>query len=238
MRIPGLLVAALLTGCGVSPPPTAEERTPTTATESEPSATSATAAREIPDDFPLAAGWPPDDATEPGPRYGLRGPHRRLERISWERCGERLAVTGENDALGATWSNVEDYRSRELATFRDADAAVAFTTTLVNRWRSCRSEPTGDGYERVNRVLGPTGAGGESWALVSWAEYDGSPAVGLQVSHVTRLGRAVLVDTASNEGGGGPHRDADILAQVDEQLRTTGEVVAAMCLFTEAGCAP
>lgn len=193
-------------------------------------ATGCAAPGDIPDDFPLAAGWPDDSAAEPGPRYGLRGPDRSLDPLTWTLCEESFAATGARDRLRADWHNVEDYRGRELLTFTDADAAVAFTGELVAFWASCPRQDHGDGYESVNDVR-PTGVGGGSWALLRWSEYDGFPGVGLTVVHVTRLGRSVLIDQASNEGS----RDfAD--EQVDEQIATTGSVVAAMCRFTEAGC--
>ncbi|MGH3347362.1 MAG: hypothetical protein ACRDO4_10290 [Nocardioides sp.] len=185
---------------------------------------------DIPDDFPLAAGWPDDDVTEPGPRYGLLGPNRSLEPLAWDLCEGSLTATDVRDRLRADWNNVEDSRARELVTFDDAEAAVAFTGAMVALWRDCPRQEHGDGYETVNDVR-RTAVGGESWALVTWAEYEGAPAVGLRVVHVTRLGRAVLIDQSGNEGS---RAYAD--EQVEEQIATTGSVVAAMCRFTEAGC--
>ena len=240
MKVLGLALATLLlTDCGsrpdLAPEPDANRGSTPVPTASESSAPAEPPRGDIPDDFPLAVGWPADSAAEPGARYGLRGPNRRLAPLEWVRCDRAFTPTGARDRLRADWSDVEDFRSRELLTFADSDAAVAFTTGLVGHWRACPREDTSDDYERVNRVQ-QTRVGGESWALVSWSEYDGNPAVGLEIAHVTRLGRAVLVDTASNEGGGGPDRDGDIDRQVEEQVRATDDVVAAMCRFTEAGC--
>ena len=81
-----------------------------------------------------------------------------------------------------------------------------------------------------------TAEGGESWAVVRRQEYDGHPAVGLEILHVIRLGRAVLVDTTSSEAGAGPDPEADVRRQLDDQTTATAGVVAAMCAFTEAGC--
>lgn len=188
------------------------------------------AAGDIPDDFPLAAGWPDADTVEPGPRHGLRGPNRALEPLTWDLCDTSFAPTGPRDRLSADWNNVEDYRARELLTFADADAAVAFTGSFVAYWRACPRQDHGDGYESVNDVR-PTTVGGESWALVTWAEYEGAPAVGLRVVHVTRLGRAVLVDQSGTEGS-----RPSVDQQVDTQITESGAVVSAMCRFTEAGC--
>ena len=78
--------------------------------------------------------------------------------------------------------------------------------------------------------------GGESWAIVRRQEYADAPAVGLEVLHVVRFGRAVLVDTASTEGGAGADPEADVRRQVGEQARASSGVVAAMCFFSEPGC--
>lgn len=121
--------------------------------------------------------------------------------------------------------------------FADADAADALASSFVGYWRGCErfTSGAGAGYESVQEVR-PTTGGEESWALVGWTEYDGTPAVGLTVVHVTRLGRAVLIDTASNESGAGPDREADIDRQIDSQIAATTSVVDAMCRFTDAGC--
>lgn len=188
----------------------------------------------VPDDFPLAAGFPPEGYAEPGRRYGRTGPGRGLPLPSWKQCGESVAPTGFEDRLAARWANVEDYRGRELFTFADAAAAEQFAGSLVALWEDCpRSEPD-HGYVSVQDVR-PLTVGGQSWALLSWSEYRGDPAIGLTVVEVVRVGHAVLVDQVSNEAGG-PGEDGDRSTQVDRQLQASGDVIAAMCVFTEAGC--
>jgi hypothetical protein len=194
------------------------------------SAAGCMAGGDIPDDFPLAAGWPGDAVAEPGPQHGLRGPNRSLEPLAWEMCDTSFTATGTRDRLRADWNNVEDYRGRELLTFNDADAAVAFTGSLVSFWRTCPEEEQEGGYVSLTEIR-PTGVGGESWALLRWSEYDGAPAVGLTVVHVTRLGRALLIDQSSNEGSRTYADD-----QVEAQVAGSAPVVSAMCRFTEAGC--
>lgn len=186
---------------------------------------------DIPARFPIVAGWPDDDEAEPG--LGLEGVGRDLEPLSWELCGDRVSATGARDRLGAAWNNVEDFRRRELLTFDDADVAVAFTSSWVGSWRECPRDDLGDGHVYVHRVR-RTGLGGESWALVRRIEYDGYPAVGLTVVHMIRLGRAVLLDSVSNEGGAGPDPTAEVERQIAEQGEAVAPVVAAMCRFTEA----
>lgn len=188
----------------------------------------------VPDDFPLAAGFPSDEYAEPGRRYGRTGPGRGLPLPSWKQCGESVTPTGFEDRLAARWANIEDYRGRELFTFADAAAAELFAGSLVALWEDCpRSEPD-HGYVSVQDVR-PLAAGGQSWALLSWSEYRGDPAIGLTVVEVVRIGHAVLIDQVSNEAGG-PGEDGDRSLQIDRQLQTSGDVIAAMCVFTEAGC--
>jgi hypothetical protein len=189
----------------------------------------------IPDDFPLADGYPEDDEAELGPGYGRHGPTRDLTPLPFVACGDRLADAPHDDRLLARWTNVEDFRSRQLTTFVDAEQAAARVAALTDFYRRCPTEDESDGYVQVTDVR-RTAYGDESWAVVRRQELGGAPAVGLTVLHVVRVGRAVFVDTASTEGGAGEDPEADILRQVGEQARASAGVVAAMCAYTEAGC--
>ncbi|MDO9494977.1 MAG: hypothetical protein Q7J48_04680 [Nocardioides sp.] len=206
------------------------------ATTTEPPATEPPAADtdDIPADFPLAAGWP--ERHEPGPRNGLTGPApdvKVLERFTV--CDAALPTAPSLDRLGAAWTDVEDYRYRLLLTFEDADGAIAYQRQLVDAYRACPRTEDGEGSASLNDVR-QTRVGGESWAIVRTFEYLDAPAIGMEVIHVVRLGRALLVDTTSNEGGGGAAPDADVNAQIARQTADSAEVVSAMCAFTEAGC--
>lgn len=191
---------------------------------------------DIPDGFPLAAGWPDDGAAEPGRGNGLTGPTRKLEPMRFVACDDRMALgAGGTDRLGARWRNVEDYRSRQLTTYATAEDAAAAVAALVALHRACPTEEGTDGYTTVVDVVRQE-VGEDSWAIVHRFELQDAPAVGLGVHLVVRLGQSVLVDEAWNEGGAGPDPDADVRSQVREQLATTSEVVAAMCTFTIDGC--
>ncbi|MDP2775374.1 MAG: hypothetical protein Q8O61_17610 [Nocardioides sp.] len=189
---------------------------------------------DIPEGFPLAAGWP--DRHEPGEK-GLIGPAPDLEVLDrFEVCGSPLPAPAPVDRLGASWADVEDYRYRLLLSFDDADAAIAYQAQFLDTYRACpRTEEDADGFVTVHDAL-RTQVGGESWAVVRTFEYLGAPAIGLEVVHVIRLGRALLIDTAATEGGGGPDPDADARGQITRQTDATTDVVSAMCTFTEAGC--
>lgn len=214
------LVVVALAGCREQPDPREPESAGTS---------------DIPDGFPLAAGWPDDGAVEPGRGHGLTGPTTKLQPMRFAACGDRMVLDGGTDRLGARWRNVEDYRARQLTTYATAEDAAAAVTALVALHRACPTEEGADGYTTIVDVSRQE-VGGDSWAVVHRFEFQDAPAVGLGVHLVVRLGRSVLVDEAWIESGAGPDPDADVRSQVREQLATTSEVVAAMCTFTIDGC--
>jgi hypothetical protein len=194
-------------------------------------------AHEITDDYPLVEGWP-DDSQAESASFGLEGPSRSIAPMELTACGQALAYPTYVDRLSASWSNPEDYRHRQLMTFADADQAVAFVDEFAQIFRDCPVEPAGsDGYTPHHLVL-DTRTGGQSVAVASYYEYDGSPAIGLQLIHVVRLGRAVLLISEYNEGGAGPkdEREAIFRQSIDHMTSDAAAPIAAMCAFTEAGC--
>lgn len=188
---------------------------------------------QIPDGFPLAVGWPTDSE---GGSYGLEGPGRDIELFAVSPCGVELLKPIGKDSLRARWTNVTDYRSRELLTFADADEAAAYLAESLELFQDCpQDQIDSQGFQSFWRVV-PTEMGGESYAVVQTSEFEGAPAVGMQVLHFIRVGHSVLIDTTANEGGAGPDLEADIRGQIAYQSETAAAVVAAMCTFTEAGC--
>jgi len=186
--------------------------------------------KEIPDGFPLAAAWPDDDQAE-SEEQGLTGPNRTLDSLLLTLCGSAFDDPEYVDRLRASWTNPEDYRDRQLTTYADADQAVAAVRALTDFYRACPQEEEGsDGYTRVTEVR-RTQVGGESWALMKGYEFKGAPAIGLEIIHVIRLGRAVLIDQTANEGS-----IADFELQLDAMTSDSGVPVSRMCAFTEAGC--
>jgi len=183
----------------------------------------------IPADFPLASGFP--EQSEPGADYGLTGPGEDVEVLDGPAvCRRGLPVASALDRLAVRWAQPEDYRSRLLLTFVDAEAAIEWQARFLNTYRLCPEDPGSDGYVSINDVQ-RTQVGGESWAVVRTATFQGSPAIGLEILHVVRVGSAVLVDMTSGEGSA--EGAAETLAK---QTDAAARVVAAMCLFTVAGC--
>ncbi len=183
----------------------------------------------VPADFPLASGFP--ERSEPGPGNGLVGPGPDVEVLDVPAvCRRGLPAADAVDRLATRWSGPEDYRSRLLVTFADAEAAIEWQARFLNTYRLCPEEAGSDGYVSLNDVR-RTAVGGESWAVVRTFELQGAPAVGLEVLHVVRVGLAVLVDTTSGEGSA-----AGAEEQLAGQTGSAAGVVAAMCAFTVAGC--
>lgn len=210
-----LVLPAVLAGCGQR---TATETSEATEPNGSPAvSTSAPAPATIPDDFPLAAGWPDDSLAEPGPTYGLQGPSRELEPLDLRAC-RRTPENTATDRLTALWTNVEDYRGREVTSCADPRAASTRLDDLADAFLACpEREDTSDGYTTVTEVT-PLDAGAEAWQVVRRYEYDGAPAVGLSLVLLVRRGSGLLVDTASNEGGAGPDLEAQVAEQVRHQL--------------------
>lgn len=237
-----LAVAAIaLTGCREQPEPrepgeATTQAQPVVTADPDAVPTESAGTSDIPDGFPLAAGWPDDGAAEPGRGNGLTEPTKKLQPMRFVACGDRMVLGGGTDRLGARWRNVEDYRARQLTTYATAEDAAAVVAALVALHRVCPTEERADdGYTTIVDVIRQE-VGGDSWAIVHRFEFQDAPAVGLGVHLVVRLGRSVLVDEAWNESGAGPDPDVDVRSQVREQLAMTSEVVAAMCTFTIDGC--
>jgi hypothetical protein len=187
--------------------------------------------KEIPQGFPLAAGWPVDSMAE-SEDDGLSGPNRTLDSLLLvTSCGDVYDQPEYVDRLRAQWTNPEDYRGRQLTTYPDANAAVADVDAIANFFRRCAESEGDDGYRRVTRVL-PTDVGGQSWAVVTHYEFHDAPAIGLTIIHVARLGRSVLIETSSNEGS-----LADSESQLEFMTSNAAKPLSRMCVFTEAGCA-
>ena len=194
-----------------------------------------TGPREIPASYPLATGWP--ERTEPGEGYGLTGPNRVLGALGFTACGITVYDGPAQDRLRADWRNVEDFRARQLTTYADAENAVGAVAGLVERYRSCPREPEPDETGVLqHHAVARTEVGGESWAFADYSTLDGYPAMGLTVTHVIRLGRAVLVLTESGHGGVSPDREAEIRQRVDDMTAEATVPLEAMCRYTEAGC--
>lgn len=192
-----------------------------------------TGPREIPDGFPLAAGWDPTPA-EPG--GGISGPNRTLAPLEFRACGEALAMDPDarpRDVLRAESSAPEDYRSRQLSTYPDASAAVTAMAQIVEHYRSCPTSQLPQDELETSTQVRRLGLGGESWAILRRDTFDGAETSFGSTMVVVRLGRAVLVTT---HGGHAGYPSGDGSGAIDDLVGEAAASIAAMCRFTEAGC--
>ena len=188
---------------------------------------------EIPFRFPLASGW--DISQVETGELGLKGPDRFLDSLEFGVCGAAFDDPKYVDRLRVDWTNVEDKRSRQLTTYADADRAVDAVGALTQFFRDCPTEDFDDGFSRVGQVI-RTDVGDEAWGVVRHFERAGAPATGLEVIHVVRVGRAVLIDMAGNEGDGASNPEGELQDQLDAMASAIAVPLSRMCGYTKAGC--
>ena len=226
----GIALGGDLTGSSPQPPPASQDADPTP--DGTRSAEPRPVVTEIPDDFPLADGYPPDtgsDETLVGPAADVQA----FERL--DACNELAYPTVDPaDRLGVTFTQPEDLRNRELTTYADDASAREALTHLVETYRACTRESFGGPPESVTLTgVRQTGLGDDGYAVVQSYEVDGRTAIGLSQIQAVRVGNALLLSTTSNEGWG----DAEgINAAVSAEEDTLSPLAAAMCVFAEAGC--
>jgi hypothetical protein len=189
---------------------------------------------EIPFRFPLAAGWP-DDSEAATEELGRKGPSRNLDSLELAACSAAILDRDYVDRVRADWTDIGDDRSRQLTTYADDEQAGDALDSFAKLFGACPTEDFDDGITRVGQVL-KTDVGDEAWAVVRRFERIGAPAVGLEIIHAIRVGRAVLIDTVAPAGGGGPGPEEEVQRQLDAMTSAIEAPVAAMCVFTEAGC--
>lgn len=232
------VVVALGTGCAGTDPTDSKDgdvRQPSSAptTSAVPGASGAgqrdtqeSSGTAIPSDFALAEGWPGPGADEGGPN-GLEGPSRKLPPLSLSACGTTILAPAASDRLSAEWTNPEDHRSRMLLTFDSVATAREYATSVTDLYRKCPTQGTGDGYTTLAEIV-TTDLSEDSAAVVLHYRFDATPAVGLSLVQVVRVGTAVLVETGSNEGGSGPHPGALRRKYLRENTAALRGVVDAM----------
>lgn len=175
-------------------------------------------ADDVPAGFPLTSGWPDSD--------GVEGPGTDLENTGVDLSACDVSPREpQPDPLAASWSQAPDYHFRALYTFPDADAAASWVEDTQALYETCR------GVERDEQVpareVRDTQVGGQSFATAFDGPASNRP---LHVLQVVRLGRGVLLDYVTTDEG------ADVTQQLATMDGDAAGVVAAMCVFTEAGC--
>jgi len=183
----------------------------------------------VPADFPLTAAWP-----DPGSDGSVEGPGPDVEVPAIAACGEQLGQPSTTAVLSARLDAPEDYRSRRLLVFEDAQRAIDHVTDIEAFYTACpQTPPTAEGFTYWE--FRPNLIGGQALQVMGLpATVDGAPGpLGLQSISVVRLGRAVVVDQMMTEASG---FEDEVRRTYRAQQADLAEVVAAMCTFTEAGC--
>ena len=210
-----------------SPAPSASAADPATPAGADP------AAATIPDDFPLAEGWPRLDGDGRS-----QGPARDLDAVVIAPCTSEIAgVPSAADRLNATWQEPEDFRARQLSTFASTGQAQQAADAIVAAYRGCpRSPADAAGHVRHHSVRTGT-LGEESWVLGTWTTSgpEGTPVPGLEVLYVVRAGNALLLLSHANEGGAADP-GGDIVTSAEQLAEDAAPVVTALCRLADGAC--
>lgn len=184
----------------------------------------------IPDDFPLASGWPEtgNETDEP-----LTGPMRGLDPIALVACDASAREPRRSDRLSAQWVDVEDVRYRQLTTYPTADDAAEAAAEIASVFRACPEGPADQDGTVLRWDLRDVDAGDEAYAVLGWQQATGGPTPFGDTTLVVRVGRAVLIETRGGHAGNPQGREQEV---VDAISTDADQVVDAMCAFTDAGC--
>lgn len=174
-------------------------------------------------DLPVTAGFP--NSHEPG-TDGLVGP-KATTAFELNLCDSDFSSTVDpTDGIGASFADVEYYRSRTVLVFDDASAAADWFGQLYGFIAQCPTEdPIEDGSVSTHALTGiPMGS--EGFATRTVAVLDGDIyGTGQDVTTVIRFGRALVLDHEYGEGAFGVQSRA-LQAQLDSQVDLLGAVQA------------
>jgi hypothetical protein len=192
---------------------------------------------EIPEDFPLADGFPGTNGSdgsptevvnaEPGDDSSSSVYYSSLCGVDWP-AGPVL----DRATIGYTGES-EDFSDRALLLYDDDAAAQAMLEQLRTSVQDCPQEPT-EGGDSVfeNRLVG-LDLGTEDSVVVSRQVLgdDGSPSQ-LQVTQVAQSGNALYVEQSYGSAGGQQAIELETQRLLDRSARPLG----AMCLFSAEPC--
>jgi hypothetical protein len=149
----------------------------------------------IPAEFPLTSGWPEDDGSS---EYQLDPPSDGNQAMipagELQACGNDVVDPGAIDRLTTRLSYGSDNKVRELELFPTDQEAVTYLAHLSVVYGDCATEGSAPTYTtEVNK-----GAVGDESVVITRA----SDGIGREVINAVRVGNAVVVDLASDEGSG------------------------------------
>ncbi len=188
----------------------------------------------VPEGFPLDQGMVE--------AASVKGPSRdALWLTDVSICGDVAPYSPADvttDAVGVMHDDTGYSQRRQLMVYPDAATAHRMARDLVNRFEACPrydldTGDTGHG-EALNQVT-PRELGDEAWTVKNGAMFNGAPTIGEDIYAVVRVGNAVLYSWAGAETSGltnPPGFERNAQAELDGLAGP----VAAMCVFTRAGC--
>jgi hypothetical protein len=179
----------------------------------------------IPDDFDLLAGLPEEGAAT---EVGRVGPNRELAPIPLDACGTKAPEPAALDRLRGDFRQAVGIHERQLTTFPDEASAQAYVDGVA-RLFPC-TEDGGQGvtgyYERRDTDLGDSSVAAFQHFIVG-----GDPGLGYEITHVIRVGTAVLLSRIQIDGDSTSVTDevqANRITQAEAEL---APVVDAMAPF-------
>ena len=190
---------------------------------SDPAAETTVVERVIPADFPLASGWP-RRAGEPS-YPGLEGPSRELPPFKFSACHRSFEELPYLDRLTAHWTDIEDFRGRQLTLYANRHDASSATDRLTALFRSCKIGPLRDDRFRTEYEVLPADAGDCAWAILQRDIYEGSESPFGSTTLIVRVGAAVLVE---DHGGHAGYPSGDGRADVATMVDEASHAIAAM----------
>lgn len=193
------------------------------------SAETPTPAVAIPDDFPLAEGWPP--LQEEGGDNEVIGPNGKLRLLAGDlltRCGDKAEMPAYGDRLTARRIQPSDLQARELLVFASEEEANDWVESVAQTFQACGPVVSTDlpGTEEVTTVLRNNEPGLPSASIsTTYEAMKGDVQVQAPHQQLIQLfvsGPAVLINLSSTEGD-------DIAALRRQSLREVTPVVDRLC---------
>lgn len=177
----------------------------------------------IPQDFPLSSGWNIDPSADD---YSYDPPSADLESLTdggeLEACGTSPVDPGAVDRLTTRLNYVDDGTARELLLLPSDQEAVTYVAQLRALYEGCPTE--GRTPTKVTTDVADGALGEESLVVTR-----SGAGVFRSVATVVRVGNAVVVDQAYDEGG------PEVASLVTETQENLGDVMAALNDLEGAG---
>ena len=183
----------------------------------------------IPADFPLTSGWPPDDGSS---EYRLEEPSEDNQAMiaagDLQACVFSAVDPGAVARLTTRLSVGSDSYVRELELFPTDQEAVTYLAQLRALYEGCPTDDQNGTPPTFTTEVHPGSVGDESVVITR-----ASDGIGRVVINVVRVGNAVVVDLAGDEGTG--DTVVDLATVTRENL---ADVIAAMTELAPSSADP